>query len=582
MKRIQNSGAAPLTARLNFASDITERKEAEGALRASEERFRMAAQTTNDVLYEWDLKQGVQWFGDIDKTLGYGPGEFPRTLGGWVAAVHPEDRERVMAAVKAHLEGRAPYVAEYRVRRKDGVYQWWSARGAVTRAPDGKPVRWIGSITDITERKRMEEGLRGLTERLRSLHRIDRAILQAVESPEAIAQTALQHLRGVLHCQRASVGIFDLEKKQVQVFAAEVKGETIVQTGKDLAEEAYGDLEILRQGSMEIIEDMSRVRSPSAVAQLLRAEGIRSSINVPLLSANGLIGALNVGWEDARAITPEEMEIAGEVAGQIAIAIELAHLLQATKRHAAELEQRVQDRTAQLEAANKELEAFSYSVSHDLRAPLRHVQGYVHMLAREAQGQLSDKGRRLLKTIVDASKEMGVLIDDLLGFSRMARAEMGERRVSLDGLVQESIQCLGTATRGRNIIWKIPPLPSVLGDPAMLKQAFANLLANAVKYSRPRNPAQIEVGFDGREGERVILFVRDNGVGFDPQYVHKLFGVFQRLHRAEEFEGTGIGLANVRRIIARHGGRTWAEGALDRGATFYFTLKPSSSPNPVN
>jgi signal transduction histidine kinase len=386
----------------------------------------------------------------------------------------------------------------------------------------------------------------------------------------------------VLHCQRASVGIFDLEKKQVQVFAAEVKGETMVRTGKDLAEEAYGDLEILRQGSMEIIEDMSRVTSPSAVAQLLQAEGIRSSINVPLLSANGLIGALNVGWEDARAITPEEMEIAGEVAGQIAIAIELAHLLQATKRHAAELEQRVQDRTAQLEAANKELEAFSYSVSHDLRAPLRHVQGYVHMLAHEAQGQLSDKGRRLLKTIVDASKEMGVLIDDLLGFSRMARAEMCELRVSLDGLVQESMQCLGTATRGRNIIWKIPPLPSVLGDPAMLKQVLANLLGNAVKYSRPRSPAQIEIGCDGLEGERVILFVRDNGVGFDPQYVHKLFGVFQRLHRAEEFEGTGIGLANVRRIIARHGGRTWAEGALDRGATFYFTLKPSSSPNPVN
>jgi light-regulated signal transduction histidine kinase (bacteriophytochrome) len=247
-----------------------------------------------------------------------------------------------------------------------------------------------------------------------------------------------------------------------------------------------------------------------------------------------------------------------------------------------ELEQRVVERTAQLEAANKELEAFSYSVSHDLRAPLRHVQGYVDMLGREAGSQLSANGRRYMKTIEDASREMGVLIDDLLGFSRMGRAQMAETSVSLDGLVQESIQSLELTTRGRNIVWKTPPLPAVQGDQAMLRQVLANLLGNAVKYSRRRDPAEIEVGCDGTEDGRVIFFVRDNGVGFDPQYVHKLFGVFQRLHRADEFEGTGIGLANVRRIIARHGGRTWAEGAVDQGATFYFTLKTLSSTNPVN
>ncbi|HBC88814.1 MAG TPA: PAS domain-containing sensor histidine kinase [Lentisphaeria bacterium] len=232
---------------------------------------------------------------------------------------------------------------------------------------------------------------------------------------------------------------------------------------------------------------------------------------------------------------------------------------------------------AELKAAFKELESFSYSVSHDLRAPLRHVQGYVDMLARETEGQLSENGRRYMKTIADASRELGELIDDMLAFSRMSRAEMCEASVNLDKLVQDTLRDLEPATRERNIIWKIPTLPAVQADHAMLKLALANLLGNAVKFTRSRDPAQIEIGSAGMEDGRVILFVRDNGVKFDPQYGHKLFGVFQRLHRTEEFEGTGIGLANVRRIITRHGGRTWAEGALDFGATFYFTLKPSVS-----
>ena len=248
----------------------------------------------------------------------------------------------------------------------------------------------------------------------------------------------------------------------------------------------------------------------------------------------------------------------------------------------ADLEQRVVERTAQLGEANKELESFSYTVSHDLHAPLLHVQGYVNMLAREVGGQLSERGRRYMKTIEDASRKMGVLIDDLLAFSRMGRADMSETMVNLDSLVQDTLGDLEPVTRERNIVWTIPPLPAVQADPAMLKLALTNLLGNAVKFTRLRNPAEIEIGCDGMEGDRVIVFVRDNGVGFDPQYAHKLFGVFQRLHRADEFEGTGIGLANVRRTIARQGGRVWAEGGVDRGATFYFTLKPSSTTGPVN
>jgi len=234
-------------------------------------------------------------------------------------------------------------------------------------------------------------------------------------------------------------------------------------------------------------------------------------------------------------------------------------------------------RTAEVEAANKELESLSYSVSHDLRAPLRHIQGYAEMLGEDAESTLSPEARRYLDVIAGAGREMGELIDDLLSFLRMSRAEMRETRVDLGALVQNGIGDLEVSTRGRNIVWKVSPLPAATGDRAMLKQVFANLLGNAVKYTRPKDPAAIEIGCAGEEDGRVVLFVRDNGVGFDMQYANKLFGVFQRLHRADEYEGTGIGLANVRRIIARHGGRVWAEAAPDQGATFYFTLRPSES-----
>ena len=242
----------------------------------------------------------------------------------------------------------------------------------------------------------------------------------------------------------------------------------------------------------------------------------------------------------------------------------------------ADLERRVAERTAQLEAANKELESLSYSVSHDLRAPLRHVQGYAEMLGEDAGSTLSPEARHHLDVIAGAGREMGELIDDLLSFLRMNHAEMRETQVDLGALVRNGIRDLETSTPGRNIVWKVSPLPAATGDPAMLKQVFANLLGNAVKYTRPKDPAVIEIGCAGEEDGRLVLFVRDNGVGFDMKYADKLFGVFQRLHRADQFEGTGIGLANVRRIIARHGGRVWAEAAPDQGAAFYFTLKRGS------
>jgi len=242
-----------------------------------------------------------------------------------------------------------------------------------------------------------------------------------------------------------------------------------------------------------------------------------------------------------------------------------------------ELELRVAERTAQLEAANRELEAFSYSVSHDLRAPLRHIDGYVGLLKEKIAADVDEEGLHYMAAIAKATRHMGTLIDDLLSFSRMARSEMVKTEVDLAALVREVIREFEPETHDRAVRWTIAKLPTVAGDRAMLRVVLVNLLSNALKFTKPRAQAEIEIGcLPGLETETVI-YVRDNGAGFDMRYADKLYGVFQRLHGSSEFEGTGIGLANVRRVILRHGGRTWAEGQVDGGATFYFSL-PRTTP----
>jgi light-regulated signal transduction histidine kinase (bacteriophytochrome) len=237
-----------------------------------------------------------------------------------------------------------------------------------------------------------------------------------------------------------------------------------------------------------------------------------------------------------------------------------------------ELEQLVVERTAALQAANQELEAFSYSVSHDLCTPLRHLTGFVELLREDAGPSLTDQCGKDLAMISREVKQMRQMIDDLLAFSRIGRAEIQKKEISLDQLVQEAVSDFQADTKERNIVWYIHPLPAVQANQALLRLVLVNLISNAVKFTGNRAEAKIEIGCaHGGEGEAVI-FVRDNGAGFDPRHAGRLFGVFQRLHSREEFEGTGIGLANVQRIIHRHGGRTWAEGVVNGGATFYCSI----------
>ncbi len=300
-----------------------------------------------------------------------------------------------------------------------------------------------------------------------------------------------------------------------------------------------------------------------------RTTALRAA-QVDLQRANTELMDLALELEQRVAQRTAELARANEALRQ-----QIAERLQAeqqVRRLNDELERRVQERTAQLEAANKELEAFSYSVSHDLRAPLRHLGGYAQALLEDYQSVLDDQGREYLTHLTAAAARMDALIENLLRFARMAREPLQASDINLDQLVRSVIADLESEQPPRPLVWQVQLLPRVRADPAMLRQVWINLIGNALKYTRRKETARIEIGWREGSDREWVFFVKDNGAGFDMKDREKLFGIFQRLHSQDEFEGTGIGLAIVRRIIERHGGRTWAEGEPGAGATFYFSL----------
>jgi PAS domain S-box-containing protein len=422
------------------------------------------------------------------------------------------------------LRGEKLHEWEVHIRRKESDRQRvFSYGGTLVLEPSGKPLLAVVTISDITARKHDEEARTRLA-----------AIVEF--SGDAIIGKDLHST--VTSWNNGAQKIFGYS-------ANEMVGRSITQLiPPDRQGEEEEILERIRHG--ESVEHFETVR--------ITKDGTPLNVSVTVSPIKDEAGTVLGASKIVRDVT-ERKQAEAKI-----------HELNVT------LEQRVAERTAQLEAANKELEAFSYSVSHDLRTPLRAVDGFSQAVEEDYGPQLPEEGRRYLRTIREGAQRMGTLIDDLLAFSRLSRQPVNKQLVDTGKLVRDILEELNPRQQGRQVEIHIGNLPSCQGDAALLKQVWVNLLSNALKYTRKRESAVIEIGCVQEQGTNTY-FVRDNGSGFDMKYAHKLFGVFQRLHRVEDYEGTGVGLAIVQRIIHRHGGRIWAEAALERGATFHFTLE---------
>ena len=639
---------------LVFARDITARKALEAAL-VNSERFLRAAQAVGRIgSYRVDVATD-RWESSaiLDDILGIDP-TYPRDLRGWLDLVSP-DLQHELAEYRAHVfRDRGRFDREYRIiRHRDGQERWVSEQGELELDAGGRPVHMIGTIQDITDRKRADMEIRSKTELLNltgrmakvggwefdartlkgtwtdevaRIHDLDPADPTSVEKglscyPPAARQRIEQAIQAAIQAGTS----YDLEldfvsAKGVPKVVRTIGSPVLDEEGRVIQVRGiFQDITELKQAQVSLAAREKEFRdlaeSMPQIVWVTRNDGWNIYFNRQWTAYTGLTleESLGDGW--IKPFHPEDRQQAmstwqnavttlggyslecrlrrrdgtyrwwlirgvpflgvdGKVDkwfGTCTDIDERKAMEEQIRRSNEELELRVQERTARLEAANHELEAFSYSVSHDLRAPLRGIDGFSRALLEDFGDRLDDNGRHYLARVRAGTQRMGHLIDDLLKLSRVSRAELDQADVDLSAMSTRILHDLAEKQPSRDITFEVAPGLSAWADPRLMAIVMENLLANAWKFTQKTSGARIEVGSSPGDGEPAFL-VRDNGAGFDMAYASKLFGAFQRLHTAQEFEGTGIGLAIVQRIIHRHGGRIWAEGETGQGASFHFTL----------
>jgi PAS domain S-box-containing protein len=543
-------GSGGIVGASTIARDITERKRAEEALREQAQVLDLAQVLVRDM-------QGriVLWNRGAENLYGFSKEEaVGRVSHEMLQTKFPEP----LARIEEKLQRFGTWEGELVHLKRDHTRIVVASLWVLYRDEQGNPLRVLEANTDITARKQAESQLAGQAEKLALQS------LELLRSQQALESQTLM-LRSVLDSMAEGLVAADAQGKFTIWNPAATKivgmGAEDVPPGEWNAHYGVYMPDTITPFPIEQNPLTRAIRGEVSTAEMyVRNPELEQGAWIeisgsPLKNADGSFRGGVVAFRDISQRKIDEQEI---------------------RKLNEELEERVVQRTAQLEAANHELEAFTYSVSHDLRAPLRHISGFSRILMEDFGAGMEAEARHHLQRIQDGTHRMGLLVDELLNLARVGRHALNTETTSLNALVEEVVSLLQPETEGRMVSWKIAELPQVKCDPVLVKQVFQNLIANALKFTRTRERAVIEIDHRRENGEDVIA-IRDNGVGFNMKYQDKLFGVFQRLHRAEDFEGTGIGLATVQRIIRKHGGRVWAEAELDKGATFYFTLSAAKS-----
>ena len=555
--------------------EIVERKRAEKALRESESKYRLLMEQASDGIFIADPHGNLLEVNPKGcEMLGYSLAKLLQ-LNFFKDLILAADLEVIPLHLDEVLAGKT-ILTERRLYCQNGALL--PVEISAKMLADG---RLQAIIRDITDRKQAQESLQRYAERLQTLQELDQAILSA-QSPEAIAQAALHHMQRLVPFRQAAVVGFDFETYEVVMLAAYVHGQAKVMVGAHPPLDMFGIAEELRQSSVKTPENILTLAQPPLALQTLPAEGIRCYINVPLVAKGKLIGSLNLGTDTPDVFAPEHVDIAREVADPLAVAIQQARLHEQVQRYATELEQRVAERTAELEEINAELKSFSFSVSHDLRAPLRAVQGFATALLEDCAEGLDSVGQDYAQRIVAAAQRMDTLIQELLIYSRLSRTDLRLQPIDLTVVTTDVLTQLEAMIQEQKAQVSIKePLPRVIGHYATLVQIMANLLTNGIKFVSPGLQPQVRIWTEtpptppagwGEKGGWVRLWVEDNGIGIEPEQQERIFQIFERLHGIEAYPGTGIGLAVVRKGVTRMGGHVGVESTVGQGSKFWLEL----------